>query len=528
MTALAALLLAANAAPPRTLEILEYRVQGATQLSQVEIEAAVYPFLGPGRTFEDIEKARLSLEKVYTDKGFQSVTVAIPRQTVRGGVVQLVVTEAAVGRLRVRNAHWFLPSDIKHEAPSVAEGTVPNFNDIVRDIFVLNQMPDRRVVPSLRPGFVPGTVDVDLDVQDQLPLHGSLELNNRFSQGTTPARLNGNLRYDNLFQLGHSLSFSFQVAPQRLDDAKVFSGSYLARFPGVTWFTLGFNGLWQDSDISTLGATAVRGRGRVFGGTASFTLPPTASLLQTINFGLTYKHFGSELDDPCALPIVYWPLNAQYTANLTGDGWQSLFSGNVVFSLRGLGSTPRYEVTHCILDQQTQQPTLALVDPFDSKRFKGSGSFIYGKLDLSHTQEAGPVQLFVRGQAQIALDPLLPAEQLTAGGVDSVRGYIEAQAAGDYGMLGSVEVRSPSLTASWLKELRVHAFFEGGRVALRDTRYQLPDQQWLFLLWSTGGGARMRMLDHWSGSLDVGVPLRDQGSTHRYHPRAQFRLVAEF
>jgi hemolysin activation/secretion protein len=223
------------------------------------------------------------------------------------------------------------------------------------------------------------------------------------------------------------------------------------------------------------------------------------------------------------MPIVYWPVSAQYTANLSRDSSQTLFAGSAIFNLRGLGSTASLQSTQCRVVTAPDQPVV--VDPFDAKRFKASGSFIYGRLDLSHTQEVGAFQLFGRVQAQISTDPLLPAEQLTAGGVDSVRGYLEAQAAGDYGVLGTAEVRSPALTASWLKELRVHAFFEGGRVALRDG---LPEQQWLFLLWSTGGGVRMKMLDHWSGSLDLGVPLRDQGSTHRYHPRAQFRLVAEF
>src|SRR5947207_12976006 len=39
----------------------EYRVEGADELPQIEIEEAVYPFLGPGRTSDDVEKARAAL-----------------------------------------------------------------------------------------------------------------------------------------------------------------------------------------------------------------------------------------------------------------------------------------------------------------------------------------------------------------------------------------------------------------------------------------------------------------------------------
>ena len=41
------------------LYIQEYRVEGTHQLPRLEVEEAVYPFLGPGRTTDDVEKVRL-------------------------------------------------------------------------------------------------------------------------------------------------------------------------------------------------------------------------------------------------------------------------------------------------------------------------------------------------------------------------------------------------------------------------------------------------------------------------------------
>ncbi len=70
---------------------------------------------------------------------------------------------------------------------------MPNFNDVAREIVSLNQMADRRVTPTLKPGVESGTMDVDLNVKDTFPLHGSLESNNRYSANTTPLRLNGSL-----------------------------------------------------------------------------------------------------------------------------------------------------------------------------------------------------------------------------------------------------------------------------------------------------------------------------------------------
>ncbi len=67
-----------------SLFIREIRIKGATKLPTGEVEEAVYPYLGPGRSEADVEQARAALEKAYQDKGFQTVSVSIPQQEVRG------------------------------------------------------------------------------------------------------------------------------------------------------------------------------------------------------------------------------------------------------------------------------------------------------------------------------------------------------------------------------------------------------------------------------------------------------------
>ncbi len=99
----------------------------------------------------------------------------------------------------------------------MSEGKVPNFTDVTRDVVALNKLADLRVTPALQPGVEPGTVDIDLNVKDTLPLHGAVELNNRYSADTTPLRLNGSISYNNLWQAGHTINASFQVAPERPD-----------------------------------------------------------------------------------------------------------------------------------------------------------------------------------------------------------------------------------------------------------------------------------------------------------------------
>jgi hemolysin activation/secretion protein len=511
---------AADAEPPtepslsgRTADIAAYDVVGASLLSTTEIELALEPFLGPGRPIEDVEKARAAVEKLYQDKGYQAVTVSIPQQTVRNGEVRLRVNEARVGRLRIRGSRWFSLSEIRRQAPSVEEGKVLNFNDLMRDVVALNQLPDRRVAPVLRAGAIPGTVDVDLNVQDNFPLHGSLELNNRYSTGTVHARLAGSLHYDNLWQIGHSLSFSFQVAPKRLDDAKVFSASYLARLPGISWLSLLANGVVQDSDVSTVGGILVSGRGRILGGRAMFTLPGTSRFFQSISTGLDYKRFQEKMtlgDGTISeTPITYWPVTVQYAGTVQGESSLTQFGASVIFNLRSLSS-------------DSQQ--------FDDKRVKASGNFGFYRADLSRTEEL-PLgfQAQAKVQGQYSRDPLLSSEQFTAGGAETVRGYQEGEAVGDYGAAASFEARSPSLAPGGqtvLTDLRLVGFAEGAWLAIHEATVE---QKPSFQLASAGGGVRIKLFDSLSGAFDVGVPLRTNGTmTQRLKPRLHFRVWGEF
>jgi len=145
------------AAAPR-FDIDDFAVQGADKLPEIDIEEAIYPYLGPNKSADDVEKARAALEKAYHDKGYQTVSVAVPQQNVQRKVVVLKVTELKVGRLRVKNSRYFDLEKVKDGAPSLREGALPNFGEVTKDIVALNQWPDRRVTPALRAGTTPGSI----------------------------------------------------------------------------------------------------------------------------------------------------------------------------------------------------------------------------------------------------------------------------------------------------------------------------------------------------------------------------------
>jgi len=499
--------------------IREYRVLGAHALKPVEIEAAVYPFLGPGRTARDVDAARAALARTYQDKNFTSVEVVVPPQKGAGGIVYLQVNELTVGRLRVHGSRYFDLNEIKRAVPSLAEGKLIDFTQAQKDLVGLNQLPDRRVTPVIQSGATPGTMDVDLNVKDTLPLHGSLELNNRYSADTPSLRLNASLSYDNLWQLGHSIGASAQWSPQNFDKVSVYTGFYTIRIPSVDWLSFTLQGTRQNSNVSTLGAIDVTGKGDIVGFHTSFKLPTLGDYFHSFTVGLDYKEFNQTVNFPTpgvsgtTTPTTYLPITFDYSGTWVGANFLTDLDLQVVFNIRGIGSNAAQ---------------------FDANRLFADRNFIYFRGELSHTQDLPhDLQLFAKVSGQVADSPLINSEQFNVGGLGTVRSYLESAVLGDDGAVVNFEFRSPSLL-SWLKgvdaskpgdEWRFYFFTDAGVATIQDP---LPEQTERYSLASFGGGTRMTLFDHFNGSLDLAVPLFNQAGTKAHNPFLTFRVWTDF
>ena len=498
----------AQAAPKAHFYVRQYEVKGnAHLLTPMEFEKAVYPYLGPYRTSDDVEGARQALEKAYFEKGYRTVSVEIPAQSFKTGVIQLQVEKNPVGRLRVTGSRYYSLDEIRREALSLQEGSVPNFSQVNNDLVILNQSPDRSVTPSYQAGLIPGTTDFTLAVKDSPPWHGSVEINNRYSVDTTPLRINASASYDNLWQLEHSVGISFQIAPENPDDTTVFSGYYLAHIPNVDWLSLMLQGTKQDSNVNTLGGIGVTGNGEVVGIRALIALPFGEHFVQSLSLGFDYKHFinaenqigGNDLSaDNASLlssPVTYFPLSAAYSATWTNKEYETALNASINFALRGLGSDD---------------------EVFQINRFGASGDFIYIRGDLSHTHELpGGFQFFAKAQGQAANEPLVNSEQFSGGGLGTVRGLLESEVLGDNGLLGTLELRTPSIGGffgKWVDDWRLYIFADGGFLA-NDT--PLTEAPYQYNLLSTGAGTRIKLGGHVNGSLDVGIPII--ADTLNYH-----------
>ena len=150
-----------------SFNVFEFKVDGNTVLEKGKIEEAVYPFLGEEKSIEDVEKARVALEKTYQDAGYLTVSVSIPQQAADTGIVVLKVTEGSVERLRVTDSKYTSLAEVKSRVEEFGEGKVPHFPTAQKQLGTVNRGQNRQVTPVLRAGRSPGKVEIDLKVQDK-------------------------------------------------------------------------------------------------------------------------------------------------------------------------------------------------------------------------------------------------------------------------------------------------------------------------------------------------------------------------
>jgi hemolysin activation/secretion protein len=508
------------AAAPETFDVNEYVVDGNTALPALDIETAVYPFLGPGRSMGDVNGARDALQKAYQDRGYQSVVVDVPPQAVKGGVIHLQVMENTIGRVRVEGARYHSPQAIRDAVPALAEGTLPNFHNAQDQLTQVNRQPGQQVVPVLKPGTMSQTMDVTLKVDDTPPWHGSVEVNNDHSVNTPELRTVGTVRNDNLFQKGQSASLTYIVAPADRHAAEVYAGSYLAPLSD-TWSILG-SAYKSNSNANIVGGTTVLGKGNAFGFQLIATLPTHGGFAQSLNLGVTRKHFDQNIGLNGAeskSPITYIPFTATYNGQVAREKSTTTFSIGATAGMRAGGSNSA---------------------EFDNQRYQAKADFFYLKGDLGHVYTfTSGFSMALRASAQASNTSLVSSEQFAAGGDSSVRGYLEAEDTADHGMIGSVELRTPSVGGHLGKpidELRFHAFVDAAHLMLSNALPQPVDasdpslgdtRQTRFNLVSAGLGTRFQVFNIITGTLEFAYPFKDGQSTRAHDTRIHFSLRAD-
>jgi len=434
-------------------EIRRFIFEGATLVSAEQLAAATQGFTGPGRTFDDVQRALEAVERTYSEAGYSAVQVILPEQELERGDVRFHLVEAKVGRVIVEGNKHFSDENVRASVPSLMPGRAPNINEISRNLRVANESPSKQSTVLLRSGQEEATVDAVLKVVDENPVKYSVTLDNTGNPQT------GRLRVGLGFQHGNSgggdevITMQYIYAPYTDELNAAGEPDDLTIVPSRKVTILGFGyriplyalgdsldftaGYSNVNSGTVQGIFNITGAGVIGGARYTRNLDRIGDYEHRWQFSLDYRSYDNK-----DVTAVGDPTNTQLIPDVTVHPFTVLYSG----AYRQQNSETGFQIG---LSKNIPGGNDGDDATFCASRSDGVGhcagaQYTIWRLGFSHNRAlAADWQARLTMNGQVTDDMLVTGEQFGLGGVDSVRGFMEREVTADWGFRGSAEVYTP-------------------------------------------------------------------------------------
>jgi hemolysin activation/secretion protein len=437
------------------LFVSAFRFEGNTAFSQAELAKVTEPFtnrqLGP----DELEDARRAVSAYYVSHGFVNSGAILPDQNPADGTVTIRIIEGSLSEIDLHGNEWLRDSYIQ---PRVRRwSTSPlNLNELKDGLQLLRENPNvRQVNAELKPGTAPGQGVLDLRVVDQQPFRLGLQVDNQrppsvgaeefwfLASDLSVTGFNDalDLHYGIANSGAHGLEWSgpdnlvgsYVVPVTRFDTTLAFHASSL----NTSLIEEQFNPLGIDSRTTSYGVALRQPVYQTANREAAVTVDFDRRLNTTSLLGERFDLSPGAVNGEMIVSVLRlsqeWVERAQ----------------NRLLALRST-----FNIGLDVLDATDNHVP---GDP-NAKFFSwlGQGQYIQR---LFNTQN----QLLLRVAGQWTSERLLALEQLSVGGMETVRGYRENQLVRDRGVVASVEFRLPVwFDKSGAGILQIEPFFDFG------------------------------------------------------------------
>jgi hemolysin activation/secretion protein len=416
-------------APGLKIEVKAFRFSGLTAVREQRLQRVVRKYLGPARSFDDLQAAVGEVAEYLRAAGFFLAQAYLPAQQVKDGVIEIAVLEGRIGQVKVeREGDVPVSQRAVDSVLSVLKpGMVIREGEIERSLFLLGDLRGFQVRSVMQPGEKPGTADLVVTLSPARRLEAAVDYDNFGSPFTGQNRAGGTFSWNNPLHLGDSLSartvFSF-------NGGLAFGrAAYLLPIgPYGTKLGAAYSRLNYELGTSVFEPLGLHGSAEVVSG---YVLHPLARG-RNLNLFLTLGYDHRELEDT----------NDQFsqtgirrmnvgTLSLVGDS-RDLFLGGGInnFSLS-------YTTGWLDFDRSFQRQV-------DASRIGHKTSGNYHKLNAAFSrlqQIGGPFLGFIAMSGQWASKNLDPIEKISLGGPNTVRAYLEGEGVSDEALLITTELR---------------------------------------------------------------------------------------
>lgn len=466
-----------------------FEVEGVTLFSEAVVDQVVQPYVGTGRTLDDINAAAEALRGAYEKAGYPVVKVYPPVQAAEQGRIKLKVIEGKIQSVQIKGSQIYSADNIRASLPPLQELRKPNTGQIVAAVAAANENPAKQVAVNFQAAEQLGDIDAIVNVTEENPEKILLTADNMGSKSTGVNRYSLGYQHANLFNRDHMLTLTASTSWDFPQKSLSLSGGYRIPFY-ESGLSLDLIAAYSDSNATTNvgfgNANQFTGKGVTLGLRLNQVLASIGEYRHRLIYGYDFKDFRNDCTGAPDAPgkcgtITSQPLSISYSAQLNNPAYQLNGSLGWFVNLPGgpNGGNQEYRLN-----------ARGGENSWQAWRFS-AGAMLPLPEDF---------QFRVALAGQVTGNRLIAGEQFGVGGSASVRGYMERTATAESGYSVNVELYSPDI-GKHLGEgvgLRALVFHDFGRVYSTAGAAQLP-------LSSVGAGLRFNLGRSLAFKVDVGV-----------------------
>lgn len=486
---------------PGTVVVSEFSFAGNTVFSSEELNQTLKEYTNRPISFAQLVQAASIITQLYVERGYITSGAYLPEQNLNSSVVQLQIVEGSLGEIEVDIEQGRLQESYIRDRLNNRISTPLNINQLQSALQLLQLNPlIASLDAELSTGITPGTNTLKVSVQGKDTFTLQTRLNNNRNPNIGTFERGVTLTEANLFGIGDKISFSFLNTA----GSNQYEGSYT--FPlNSRDGTLSFEVRSAQNEIieEDFEELDIDVESRNYNLTWRQPIIQKASPEVSQEFALNLSASRRESDTS----ILDLPLDTSPGANSEGEIRTSVLSLGQEWLQRNrkqvIAANSQFNLGLDVLGAEIN------ADEPNGQFFAWRGQVSYLRL-LSSPKGIPAVgsTLLLRSELQLAADPLIPTEQFSLGGANTVRGYRQDALLTDNGLLAAAEFRLTLLRISQLNaSLQFSPFVDFG------TGWNSDDEATEFnTLLGVGAGLILQTPERFSARIDYGIPLINSDS----------------
>ena len=487
-------------------EVKQFKLEGNTVLETEAVEAIFKKYRDRPITFADLLELETKLTRLYNDNGYINSAVVIPSpQNLSEGIITIKAIEGTVEEINV-NVNGRLRENYIRSRLKRGTSNPLNINKLQEALQLLQLNPlIENLNAELSVGLSRDRWMLDVDVNQAKAFDPVLFANNYRTPSVGSFQRGLELNHNNV--LGYADRFSFIY--KNTNGSNDFDTSYQIPVNSLDG-TVGLRYRYVDSEI-------IEDEFEVLGIESE-----TSEVELTLRQPLLIRA-NSESTQELALGLEFSRQSNSTTLDLEGDG-----QGRQPFDLTSTQDTrdpedrgdTRISAVRFFQDwtKRTRKDVIAArsqlsagLDIFDATVNESEADLNFfawrGQVQwLRQLASSSNINLLLRSDIQLSASDLVPLEQFSLGGVESVRGYRQDALLSDNGIFASAEVRIPFYRwNNTQSNLSVVPFFDVGTSWSNSEDVEREEDTAA----SFGVGLQLNLDDSLRARIDYGIPLVD-------------------